>query len=398
MQTEDGASAYAQYKKRPRRCNNIRGIESLDRYRLLTGGGEAFAEILRQCGSARRSIYVNMFIWRDDAIGTRLGEALLLAARRGVKVTVIKDKFGGAYELAEESGRSFWHGGHSPLLRTVAAVLRLCMPANKRVQTRAAKYNETAAALAAHPNVITDTDRYRFDHTKFYIFDERVLIFGGVNVEDKEVEADVTGAVYHDFMIVTTGEDEAAKFRRSFTAGYTPQQETPVYVFNAITPRGYINGILPAYLDFIGSAKYTLSIMMPYIGDRRIEKALLTAAMRGVSICLILPQQANMQHDLNMYAAERLYSLSNGKIKVMLTPLMCHAKMMIADGCQLTLGSANLNRDGVSRGWQLNCFITEAAAVKAAADDFAAVLSGAAVCRDFVYSPLPAHLEAIMQR
>ena len=71
---------------------------------LLAGGDAAFGEILRRCALARRSIEINMFIWRDDGAGNALARALLDAADRGVRVRVVKDRFGGAIERAEERG------------------------------------------------------------------------------------------------------------------------------------------------------------------------------------------------------------------------------------------------------------------------------------------------------
>ena len=41
-------------------------------FTLLVDGKNAFPEILSCIESAQKSLVINMFIWRDDAIGNRL--------------------------------------------------------------------------------------------------------------------------------------------------------------------------------------------------------------------------------------------------------------------------------------------------------------------------------------
>ena len=76
---------------------------------LLVDGSAAFDEILRCIDAAEKSIMINMFIWRDDTIGNRLGRAILHAADRGVRITISVDRVGMVLELCEESERSFFH-------------------------------------------------------------------------------------------------------------------------------------------------------------------------------------------------------------------------------------------------------------------------------------------------
>ena len=58
---------------------------------------------------ARESIYINMFIWRDDVIGNTIARELLEAADRGVKVEIVKDRYGILCEYSEEDQSSFFH-------------------------------------------------------------------------------------------------------------------------------------------------------------------------------------------------------------------------------------------------------------------------------------------------
>ena len=365
-----------------------------DRITLLSGGGAAFEELLRLCGGARRSIDLNMFIWRDDEIGDRLGRALLQAADRGVRVTVSKDRYGGVYERAEETGQSFWHKGPDPLCGAAGLALRCIVPADRRAPAVRQRPSPLAESLRRHPNVTVDAGRFKLDHSKYYVFDEETLVLGGVNVEDKEITADITGAVYHDYMAEVRSAAEVRYFRDRLAgrAAYDPRRAVD-YFFNGLSEGRRRFGILPGFLSVIAGARRSLRIMMPYIGERRLNAALLQAAERGVEVLLVLPKKANLQHDYNMRAAERLYRDSGGLISVWLTPLMCHAKLMIADEDVVTLGSANMNRDATSRGLELNCVSRDNGFVAAALTDFEAHRAEAERHISFSYARLPALLE-----
>lgn len=70
-----------------------RWVEGND-IRLLENGEEFFPCVLERIGSARREIVLETFILFEDAVGLRLHEALLAAARRGAQIDVTIDGFG----------------------------------------------------------------------------------------------------------------------------------------------------------------------------------------------------------------------------------------------------------------------------------------------------------------
>ena len=78
-------------------------------FALLVDGKNAFPVILDAIESAKTSLEINMFNWRDDKIGNLLAETVLKAADRGVKTTLSIDKYGSVLEHLEESRTSFFH-------------------------------------------------------------------------------------------------------------------------------------------------------------------------------------------------------------------------------------------------------------------------------------------------
>ena len=55
-------------------------VDTIQNSTLLVDGAAAFDEILRCIDAAHSSILINMFIWRDNAIGNHLAHAVLRAA------------------------------------------------------------------------------------------------------------------------------------------------------------------------------------------------------------------------------------------------------------------------------------------------------------------------------
>ena len=97
---------------------------------LLVDGKQAFPEILRCIDGARRSLVINMFIWREDTIGIRLAKAVLCAAERGVQVAISVDRVGMILERSEEHGRSFFHRAPGMTEWIKIATLRISYPKN----------------------------------------------------------------------------------------------------------------------------------------------------------------------------------------------------------------------------------------------------------------------------
>ena len=78
------------------------------------GAARTFDTVEQQIGSAEKSIEIFMYVWRNDEIGNRLGQAALEAAERGIQVRILKDRGAIMFERIEMNGKSFFH---TPLSR-----------------------------------------------------------------------------------------------------------------------------------------------------------------------------------------------------------------------------------------------------------------------------------------
>ncbi len=328
-----------------------------DDFTCLVDGKEAFPEILACIAGAQKSIYINMFIWRDDDIGNALARAILDAAERGVRVHLSIDRVGAVLEGAEEYRSSFFHRSLTLPERMKICCLRLFYPdvwtKKRAVDADGSLYR----ALMAHPNITAETTVPKADHSKYYIFDDEVLILGGINVEDKENGRDISGRVYQDHMVKMHGKGYVEALGRalrtgSFSAGNygfcvnTKESSPPVFSFEA------------HYLSLIREAREELLIIMPYFAPPKVFLDAITEAhRRGVEVTLLLPERSNLNKDSTLRAAKRLMDATDNGIRLFLSPRMLHTKL-IANEQTISMGSANMMKNTFTTLSELNLFFT----------------------------------------
>ena len=294
---------------------------------LLIDGAAAFPEILRCIESARRSIRINMFIWRDDAIGNRVAQAVLDAADRGVTVEISVDRYGVVLEKAEECKRSFFHKRQTLAEKAKTRALELFYPMEGAPKKAADRESTLFRAIMAHPNIRVSREEFKADHSKFYIFDEETVIMGGINIEDKENGADLQGRRYQDYMVKLQGRQyvESLLFTLEGRGGrgedwfFGANTKAPVRRFD----------MERLYLSMIDSAREELVITMAYFSPLpQFIDAIVAAHRRGVRVSVLVPERANFQSDSNLAAVRRLLQLSGNGIRVYLSPKMVHTKLV----------------------------------------------------------------------
>ena len=133
--------------------------KDLSELELLIDGEAAFGKVLSAIDATRNSIYIQTYIWKDDQIGRHMVKKLKAAADRGVVVTIRKDVLGTVFELGD-----MLNGKPSPVF--------------------------TSAGLKGHKNINVDNDIFAdTDHSKYFIMDRQVVIFGGVPDRRRHIAA-----------------------------------------------------------------------------------------------------------------------------------------------------------------------------------------------------------------
>ncbi|MBE6919354.1 MAG: phosphatidylserine/phosphatidylglycerophosphate/cardiolipin synthase family protein [Ruminococcaceae bacterium] len=329
--------------------------KNVQNFSLLVDGKEAFPEILRCIEQAEKSIRINMFIWRDDTIGNRIASAVLAAAERGVQVDISVDRYGVVLEKTEECKKSFFHKQQSLTEKVKTAALELLYPmegAPKR-----ARDEETALyrAIMNHPNIRVERDKFKADHSKFYIFDDETLILGGVNIEDKENGCDMQGRVYQDYMVKLTGRAYVDAFLAKLERG---EECGEGYSFGANVKEPQRRFEMERrYLELIRQAREELVITMAYFSPLpQFLEAIAAAYRRGVAVTVLVPERANFQSDTNRKTVKKLLKMSDNGITVYFSPKMVHTKL-VANESWASFGSTNITKKAFRQLSELNLFL-----------------------------------------
>lgn len=271
---------------------------------LLVDGREAFEKIGAVIDSAVSSIYIQTYIWKDDSTGKEIVARLKAAADRGVKVSVSKDAVGTVFELGD-----ILKGMPSPVF--------------------------TKAGLKDYGNIGMRLDFFAdTDHSKYFIIDKRLVIFGGMNIADEYHDQ------WHDYMASLESSRWAKSFENKVLKGI-PWPDSAPFVLTVNDRKS--TEIRTALIEMIDNTSENIIIEHAYFSDEQVIAAVKRAAERGIKVSIILPEKPDTHHYANRVTINRLIDSAVAKnITVYLFPRMSHAKVALADGKTAVIGSANL--------------------------------------------------------
>ena len=278
--------------------------EDLSELELLVGGEEAFKEILTALDDARSSIFVQTYIWKDDDIGRRIVNNLKAAADRGVEVTVRKDLLGTVFEFGD-----MVKGRPSPVF--------------------------TKSGLRGYANINVDTEMSNdTDHSKYFIVDSRVVIFGGMNI------ADEYHTQWHDYMVSIRSKRWTKTFEEKVFKGTAWPNPAPFVM--TVNDRNTTE-IRTALIEMIDNAKERVIVEHAYFSDDKVIEAAKRAAARGVGVDVVLPKTPDTHLYANLVTINKLLAADPKNVpRIFLYPQMSHAKVLLTDGVIASVGSANL--------------------------------------------------------
>jgi cardiolipin synthase len=279
-------------------------IANLENVDLLIDGKDAFAAVFQSLEAAKKSIYVQTYIWKDDETGRTIVNLLKKAADRGVEVKVNKDLLGTAFELGD-----MLKGRPSPVF--------------------------TSTGLKNYHGITIMNKLFsHYDHSKYFIVDHETLIFGGMNIAD-EYHFD-----WHDYMVLVRGKERVAAFESRVLEGKPWPKNLPAVV--TVNDK-HATEIRTALKEMIDHAQKRVIVQHAYFSDDIIIEAVISAAKRGVSVDVLLPREPDTHGAANQATVNRLLaSDSKGRIRIFLYPMMSHAKVLLVDETLAAVGSANL--------------------------------------------------------
>ncbi len=300
--------------------------------RLLRTGAEGLSAMLSALAAASRSVRLETYIFRDDAVGHRFRDALVQACERGVTVHVLVDALG-SLELAD----SFWQP-----LRQAGGRVHWFNPVSLRRWT------------------------YR-DHRKLLVCDETTAIVGGFNIADdydgdgvtsgwRDLGLQMSGAPAHvlaqffdrmfrlaDFRHRRLQRLRKARDRVTGAAGWSVLSSGP----------GCRHGeIKRAIARDLAHARHVRIATAYFLPTRRLRRELRRVVRRGGRVQLMLAGRSDVA--LAQLASRWLYGafLRAGVEIVEYQPQMFHAKLIVIDDI-VYAGSANLDTRSLSINYEL---------------------------------------------
>jgi cardiolipin synthase A/B len=319
-------------------------------YRWLRNGSEAFARMLEAIDSARQSVRLETYSFKESQVGLHFREALIRACQRGARVRLVID-FIGSHSLRT----SFW----DPFV-AMGGEFRWFNPWNPWV-------------LGIR------------DHRKILVCDEAVGFVGGFNIAP-EYEGDGVVRGWRDLGLEIQGplaRALAACFDDSFSrADFKPKklQRLRRSPFNKILAREnwtlllsgpgrgrkYLKRMLIRDLSQARSVRIIAAYFLP---PWRLRKKLQRIARHGGRVEIILPSQSDVA--LSILASRCLYRrfLQAGVIIHEYRPQILHAKLIIIDGA-VYVGSANLDPRSLNINYELLVRATDRSLVSEAHEIF----------------------------
>lgn len=300
---------------------------------LLRNGAEFFPALIDAIDSAREEVWIETYIFAEDAVGDAVAGALRRAAARGAKVRLLIDGFG-SRELPDAFVAS--------LAQASVAVQRF-RPHRGWLPIR--------------------RSRFRRLHRKIALVDGRVAFVGGINIIDDHSGHD-TGEPRYDYAVRVEGPlvDEiipvvhrlwwlvAALRGHPRRPGFQPQAARAgpaggmraAFVYRDNFRQRH--AIEHLYLDSIRGAQREILVACAYfMPGLRVRQALIEAARRGVRVAIVV--QGWSDHRVFQQASRLLYgALLDAGVEIHeYVRSELHAKAAVVDERWSTVGSSNLD-------------------------------------------------------
>jgi cardiolipin synthase A/B len=317
----------------------------------LLCGKKIYKEIIKRIQNSSKSIIIQMFVWRDDKIGNEILKELLIASKRGVKIFISKEINGSIYEKAEQNKKSLFHKKTNCLLFK-QKVIEYAYKRPKIIND--SRKNELLDELIKNKNVMYKNVANK-DHSKYFIFDDQVLITGGANIGDEYLYSDIENILWTDCMIEFFDKEIVEDFKKKLNGLEFSNKKDIEFVINSKRLEKF--EIKEKIIKLLEQTKRKIIIQVAYLGDKEILRELIKLSNRGVKITLIISKKSNLQNDLNYKFTRTLMQRTKNSVNVYLCKNMVHNKTLYIDNKISFIGSANLNKLSMKELDEMNIII-----------------------------------------
>jgi cardiolipin synthase len=325
----------------------LTGYTHRNRVKPVRGGKPYFNALLKLFEEAKRSIHVQTYAFEDDDTGALVADALIAAAQRKIEVYVLADGFA-SQGLSKEFIKKMTDAGirfrfFEPLLRSKYFYF------GRRLHHKIVVV-DSIRAIVGSMNI---ADRYNDTKDERSWLDAAMYVEGEAAIRLQEIcwklwlKKRTTKNVPFD--------EVAIEFAQSIPEeeGVTVRVRQNDWVMQRIeVSRSY-------HLLFEKATDHIYIMCSYFLPGKRLLRRLRQAARKGVKIYVVLAGTSDVK--TAKFAERYLYRwlLRNKMTVYEYQPTVLHAKMAIADGNKITIGSYNLNGLSAHASIELNLDIDD---------------------------------------
>lgn len=321
---------------------------------LLQNGTEFFPSLCADIDAAKRSVYLESYIYASDEVGHQVAQALQRAAGRGVTVRLLLDGFGSA-ELP---------GSFVDALRKSGVEVQWFRREISPFTLRRSRMR-----------------RLRRMHRKLAVMDGEVAFVGGINIihdipakldfyaprldYSVRIHGDLAGEVQAVMQRLWEMVSWAAFRKRVKEDGWRlyrikqrPESRVRLVLRDNVRHR---RDIERAYINAISRAKHEVVVANAYfLPGHLFLRALVHAARRGVRVIVVV--QGKVEYRLQHYATTALYGrlIEAGVELYEYHASYLHAKVAVVDGEWATVGSFNIDPFSLFLAREANLVVNDA--------------------------------------
>ncbi|MEO6720608.1 MAG: phospholipase D-like domain-containing protein [Ferruginibacter sp.] len=320
------------------------GYTSNNRVRLVRGGAAYFDTLLEIINRAAESIHLQTYIYADDETGRKVGDALIAAAGRGVKVFLIIDGYA-SRTLSSAFIKSLSDGGVN---------FRFFEPIFK------SRHFYFGRRL----------------HHKVIVVDARMAMVGGVNISNHyndmpghpgwlDFALFAEGDIAKELCLLCCKTWKGFQAEKNVTPCNPPELNIPEEEKSVVRMRrnDWVNSknqISKTYIEMLTRSQSHIIILCSYfLPGSIIRKSLKRAAKRGVKVNVIVAGKSDLPIAKNAERWMYDWLLRNNIGICEYQSNILHGKIAVCDSQWLTIGSYNINDISAYASVELNLDVND---------------------------------------
>ena len=307
---------------------------------IFNNGSDLFKYMLEDIALAQKSIDLETYTFNKQGIGTKIGEALIAAAQRGVRVRL----------LVDGAGTPRWGGVFTKKIEKAGIETRIFHPFPWGLWQWSRSVVKMPSMLKAIYLLLKINSR---NHRKVCLIDDCIAYVGSMNIDRCHLKKEDGGKGWRDTSVRLTRMN-LYPLTDAFEAAWlpTPWKERLHALFDPICTDAPIRLnhtrharrlLYKNLLKRISRSQERIWITNAYfIPDNFLLKKLKDTARKGVDVRILLPRKSDVL--MMPWASAAFYkSLLKAGIRIFeYLPSVLHAKTLILDDW-ITLGTSNLN-------------------------------------------------------